>query len=109
MIAARDFNGAFAGFRARVAEEHALRKRQPHELLGHRLLALDPVEIRCVPQLPGLPHQRRNQTRVGMTQGIDRNAGAKIEIALARCGDQPRAFTAREHKILTGIGSHHGV
>ena len=54
MIAPRDLDRALAGFRARVTEEDLLGECQPRQLVGDRLLALDTVKVRRVPELLGL-------------------------------------------------------
>ena len=43
-----------------------------------------------------------------VAEGIDGDAGAEIEIALAVLGNQPAAFSAHEDDVLTGVGAHHG-
>ena len=45
MIATRNFDRGLARFGARVAEEDALGKRQPRQLLSDRLLTFDTIEI----------------------------------------------------------------
>ena len=61
-----------------------------------------------MPELFGLRLESRNEAGMRMAEGVDGDAGPKIEIAVAVLGDQPRAFSAREDDILTGVDAHHG-
>ena len=60
-----------------------------------------------MPQFLGLPLQGVDQTRMGMAQRVHGNAGAEIEIFLARFGFQPRAIAADEPQIGAPIGGHY--
>ena len=51
VIAARQLDGALAGFRAGIAEEHLVGEGHLAQPLGEPLLAGDAVEIGAVPQL----------------------------------------------------------
>jgi hypothetical protein len=43
---------------------------------------------------------------MGVTQRVDGDAAGEIEVAFARSGDQPGAFSALEDYILAGVGGH---
>ena len=60
-----------------------------------------------MPQFLGLSLQGVDQTRMGMAQRVHGNAGAEIEIFLARFGFQPRAIAADEPQIGAPIGGHY--
>ena len=108
MIAPRRLDRPFAGFRARVAEEHLVRERDLDEPLGQRLLSRDPIEVRRVPELAGLLGQRRDEPGMRMPQSIHRDAGRKVEIGVTGFRIEPGPFTSCEDKVLPGVRTHHG-
>src|SRR5690606_34601733 len=92
----------------RVAEENLVGERRGDELLGELFLAGNAVEIRGVPELSCLLGERGGELRVGVTEGIDGNAGTEIEIALALGVDEPGALAPFEDDIVAPIGAHDG-
>ena len=86
MIFTRCLDRAFHRFGAGIGEKHEIGETHGHEAFGKTLLLADAVEIRGVPELIGLALEGFDEGRVAMAQPTHRDAGAKIEIALARCG-----------------------
>ena len=84
VIAPRQLDGALAGLRAGIAEEHLVGERHLAQPLGQPLLAGDAIEIGAVPQLLRLLGERGDQLGMRVAQRIDGNAAGEIEIALAR-------------------------
>ncbi len=96
VIAAHGLDGALDSLGAGVAEEDLVGKGQRDKLGGERLLLGDPVEIGDVPHLAGLVGQRLDQSRMGVAQRVDRDAGREIQQpAPVRCL-QPDTLTARK-------------
>ena len=107
VIAPRQLDGALAGFRARIAEEHLVGERHLAQPLRQPLLSGDAIEVGGVPHLVGLLGQRIDQLGMRVAQRIDGNAAGEIQIAIAVGGDQPGAFAALEHEVGARVGGHH--
>ena len=74
MIAPRNLDRAFARLRARIAEEDALGERQPRQLFRNGFLAFDAIKVRRVPELVRLRLERRDESRMRVTERVDRDA-----------------------------------
>ena len=70
--------------------------------LKRRVFYRNAVEVGNVPQPAGLLRQRGNQSRVGMTERIDRNTAAEIEHTPPVLGLKPRALATLESDRRTG-------
>ncbi len=57
-------------------------------------------------QRRGLLLNRTGQMRVAMTQRVHRDAGRKVEIALAAFTDQVATFSAHRPHVAPGIDGH---
>jgi hypothetical protein len=55
-----------------------------------------------------LPHQRLDKVGMGVPNRGHRNAGAEIEIALARGRNEPAALAALEGDVGPRVGRHDG-
>ena len=104
VVAPRRLDGGFQRLGPGVGEEHLVGEGRLRQALAEPRLAGDLVEVRQVPDLLGLVLQRRDEVRVGMAEGIDGDAGAEIEIALAVDRRQPDAFAALEAERGACVG-----
>ena len=72
--------------------------------LRQAFLARHAVEVGGVPELARLLGQRRHQPGMGMAEGVDRDAGAEIQISLAILGEKVGALATDEGDIRPVIG-----
>ncbi|MNS92713.1 hypothetical protein D3C72_1268570 [compost metagenome] len=82
-VLARQLQGRFVGFRARVAEEGAVgegRFRQRQRQAQDRLVG---VAVAQMPQIIDLLGQHVDQRRMAVTEAVDGDAGGEIEVMLA--------------------------
>jgi hypothetical protein len=105
-VEADQLEGALVGFRAGIAEEHLVHARQFTQAIGQRLLFAHLVDVGRMDQSPGLFGERRHQTRMGVTQAVDRNACQGVQVFLTLLVDQPGALAMREGHRQAGIGVH---
>ena len=77
VIAPRQLDGALAGLRAGIAEEHLVGEGHLAQPLGEPLLAGDAVEVGGVPQLVRLLGERGDQLGMGVTQAFTATPLAK--------------------------------
>jgi hypothetical protein len=85
-----------------IAEEHEVGKALLAEPRGQLLAVRALEQVRHVPEFRRLLLKRGDQRRVRVAERVDRDAGGKIEIALAIGGGEPAAFTMREAEIDPG-------
>ncbi len=102
------FDGAFAGFRPGVAEEHLVGKGCRTQPIGKPLLAGHAIKIGGVPQFLRLLGERGNQLGMSMTQGVHGDAAAKIQVTIPVRRHQPGALAAFEDHVLARVGGHDG-
>ena len=109
MILARHLDHALDRLGARVAEEDPVREAVRAEALGQAPRLGDLVEIGDVPELLRLRGQGRDHVRMGMAQGVDRDAGREIEesSAVRRVEEGPLAPLEGERR--TRVGRHDGI
>jgi len=63
-----------------------------------------------MPEFAGLFGEYAAQFRVRVAERADRDAGGEIQIFLAVCIPQPRAFAARRHNLQRRVvGRHHRI
>ena len=97
---------AFVGFRARVAEEHAVGERGGHQARRQALGLRHAVEVRDVHHPGRLIGDGGHQVRMAVTERGGGDAGAEIEEATPVRAEQPGAFAALERDVRSGIGRH---
>ena len=90
VVAPRQLDGALAGLRARIAEEHLVGEGRLAQPLGQPLLAGDAVEVGAVPERVRLLGQRGDELGMRVAQRVDRDAAGEIEVALARAWRRAR-------------------
>ena len=104
LVFARHLDRAFDGFGAGVLEEHGVGEAQGAQPVGQPLAFRDAVEIGDVPELLRLLGERLDHVGMRMAEGVDRNAGGKVEIALARGRKKPSALAPLESEVDARIG-----
>src|SRR5690606_9629036 len=72
------------------------------QALAEPRLARGLIEIGDVPKFSRLPHKRRDQMWVSMTERIDSDAGGKVQVSLSVSCNQPGAFAALKRKGKSG-------
>src|SRR5690606_10519944 len=82
MMASGHLDGTLDRLGARIAEEHRIGEGGLDEAPRKPLLAGHPVQIGRMPETVRLVDECLDQTRMAVTQIVDRNAGAEIEIAV---------------------------
>jgi len=90
-----------------LAKKHLVGEAHGAEPLGQLFAFGDAVEVGDVDHFPGLLGDRRHQVGMAMAERADRDAGAKIEIAVAVGGGQPDAVAPLEGKVHPRIGWQH--
>ena len=95
---------AFHRLGAGIAEEHHVREARFAQTLRDALGFGNLIEIGDVPYLLRLLGQSRDKLRMSVTQGVDRNAGREIEIAIAVCRNEPSAFAPLKSEVDARIG-----
>ena len=108
VVAPRHLDYAFHRLGARIAEEHLVGEARGAQAFGEARLFGDFVEVGAMPQFLSLGGERRNQPRVAVAQGIDRDAGGEVEEAPPVGGDQVSALAALEGDADASIGGHDG-
>ena len=103
---ARHLDRRLVGLGARIGEEDQIGEgrlgQPPRQTLAFR----DLEEIGGVPELAGLGRQRLDEMRMGMAERGHGDAGAEIEIALARRRRQPAAVAALESDVGSRVDRH---
>ena len=103
---ARHLDRGLVGLGAGIGEENEIGEGRvdeaPREPLAFRVL----VEVRHVPELRPLSGQRLDQVRMGVSDGGHRDAGAEVEIALARRRDEPAPLSTLEGDIGPRVSRH---
>ena len=99
VIGARSLDRAFHRFGARIGEEDRVGEGVLNQPTGEPLAIGDLIEIRRVPKFLGLRLKRRHEMRVSVANGINRDARAEIEIALACGRNQPSALASLKRKV----------
>ena len=112
-IPPRHLEGAFDRFRARIGEEHGVGKAVLHEPLGERLLVRHAVEVGGVPEASGLLFHGLDECGMRMTQGVDGDAGAEVQVTLPAFLNEPGALAfdegERRPRIGWKDGRNHGI
>ena len=80
---AGEFEQAFVGFGAAVAEDDAAGTATQREGVGEFALRLIAIEIADVDELAGLLGDALHPMRVGVADGVDGDTGGEVEVALA--------------------------
>ena len=88
-VFARHLHGQFAGLGPRIGEKDGIREGQLHQHVGQPLLFGDLVDVGQMPDLARLRRQHLDQRRMGMAKRIHRDPRGKVEVPLARGGDEP--------------------
>jgi hypothetical protein len=99
MVFARHLDGAFIGLGAGIREEHLIGEGCLDEALGQPLATRDAHEVRDVPDLLGLLDQRRHEMGMRISERIDRDAAAEIEISFASVVVKPRTLASLEGEV----------
>ena len=102
----RQLQRALDGFRAAVAEKHAVHARPGGQLARQRPLVRVMVEIGDVDYAGRLTPHDAHQARMRVTQRVDREAAQKIQILLPARIVQIAALPAREHHRRPLVGGH---
>ena len=111
-VLARDLDRRFVGFQAGIAEEHLVQAGDGGDAVGGLLLQRDLEQVGRVDDAADLLGERAHQARVVVPERVDRDAGERIEVLLARLIPQPYALASHERDRLAGVGVHdvaHGV
>ena len=103
---ARHLDRRLVRLRARIGEEDEIGEGRVDEAAGEALALRILIEIRHVPELRALSHQGLDQMRMRVSDGGHRDAGAEVEVALARRRDEPAALSALEGDIGPRVGRH---
>jgi hypothetical protein len=106
VILARDLDRALHRLGARIAEEHEIGEALRAQPLGQPFPLGHAVEVGHVPDLAGLFGQRRDQSRVAVSEHVHGHAGGEIEVALAVVGGQPSAVAPLEGEVGARISRH---
>jgi hypothetical protein len=104
--AAHHLDHALIGFRARIAEEHAVGKGRRYQALCQALGLRHAIQVAHMHHPPRLFGDGRNQPGMPVAERGGGDAGAEIEKASVIRGDQPGAFATLESEVFTGIGRH---
>ena len=108
--AARELESGLVCFAAGVAEEHPVRERVPHQLLGQLDLGPGAVEVRDVPDQMGLLFERAHQRRVAVAQERRRDAPHQVQVAIAVGVLDPAALPSHEGDWLGSVvANEHGA
>ena len=112
------FEQTFVGFGTTVAKKYfasgaivvaivgATRLKQIGETVGQRRLRGGQVQIAAVHQLARLRFEGFEKGGVGVAQGIDGDATAKIQVAFARCVVDFVALAMGQFKSVTAVGRY---
>jgi len=103
-VLARQFQGRFVGFGARVAEEGAFGEGGVDQGRGQAQHRLVGVAIADMPQGVELLGQRFVHFRIGVAQGGDGDARGEVEVVLAFLVPQVEARRAHRHHRGRGVG-----
>ena len=101
------FDQRFIGFGTAVAEEAHAVKAVFNQFLRQTGLLFVHVKIGDMEQFFRLFADCRRDRRVGMTEAADRDPGSQIQVLIAFCIPEFRAFTAHKKNVCTGISVHH--
>ena len=103
---ASQFEEPFVRFRPAVTKETAARADQLDQSLGQPALRLIIVEVGNVEELAGLIDERLGDFRVGVPQGTDRDASAKIKKTPVAEVPDVAPLPPRQHQIEARVGWH---
>ena len=99
VVFTRHLDRAFKRLGAGIREEDRVGEGVLNQPTGEPLAIGDLIEIRRVPKFLGLRLKRRHEMRVSVANGINRDARAEIEIALACGRNQPSALASLKRKV----------
>src|ERR1700722_1887153 len=108
MAAARHLDRRFVGLGARIGEENKVGEGRLGEALGIALAFRVLIEVRNVPQLRALLDQRLDEMRMSVADRGHGDAGAKVEVALAICRNEPATLASLESDLRPGVSRNHG-
>src|ERR1051326_9080768 len=97
---------AFVGFDAAVAEETFARANQPHQRLGQAALRFVIIKIGSVNEFAGLLDQGFCYCGMRVTEGVNSDASAQIEIPFAGDVKDIAAGTVAQYDIEPAIAGN---
>ena len=106
MALSRHLDRGLVGLRARIGEEDEIRERRVGEPPGEALAFGRLKQVGGMPELAPLVRQCLDQMGMRVPDGIHRDAGAEIEIALARRRRQPAAVAPLERHVRPHVSRH---
>ena len=109
VVLARHLDRALDRLGAGIREEDRVGECQLDQSLRQLLLFRHAVEIGGVPQLVRLRRQRLDQHRMRMTQGVNRDAGAQVQVAPPLRVHDMGSLSPLEGNGRTGIGGKNGT
>ena len=104
LVAPRHLDGEFDGFGAGIGEKARVGKGVGDQLFGQAFLPGHPVKVGGVPQLARLLGERLHHPGIGVTEGVDGNAGTEIQVSLAILGEKVGTLATDEGDIRPVIG-----
>ena len=99
-IFAGDLDGALVCLGAGIAKEDLLHARALAQPLREQRLRAGVILVARVLQPPGLLRHRGRPHRVRHAKRVDRNAGAQVDIPLARLIKHNRTAAGNEHRLI---------
>ena len=103
---ARELEQAFVGFRAAVGKKAFARADAFGEFGGQPALRLGKIQVRDVDQFARLFDECLGDGRVRVAETAHGNAGAEIEVTLARDIKQVTALAVAEHEVEPAVAGH---
>ena len=103
LVLARHLDRRLVRLGARIGEEDEIGEGRVGEPAGEPLAFRVLIKVRDVPKLRALTDQGLDEVRMRMADRGHRDAGAEVEVTLARARDEPAALASLEGDLGAGV------